>query len=502
MPTLFYLTAPPPGDVPASSEHTPQKMAQWLLDSPAAIPDLFAQQLRERLTAINEAPPESRTLLAVAETLLPAVWRSLDYLSANIEAETFPLPEKECRFGAALLDIAREFGRLYGALMYGYDSGAIGDKLLGLLSQRLLRCLDQLLLGHYLLHLKTPAWLWRDVHSVYRQALARRKHQERVRDDLAESGYATAEDIYKQILLLAVSDPYSLQSAEILALHRAGERWAASVAFQGAAEPGWYVALLEDRPPWWNDRPTGGEDGKALGLNLQAVVALVATAAERWTHRSGRFEPNVTADGNDTLSAGLLGELHRRWSRPVPAPSPRSGPLHFIIDYKSIHELFGDMVLPSIDTVSHWTATPLSDGMLGYDRDTPGGVRIGLLLAYLAEGDPAVRGLGVISRIVMDRPDGLVKFQIRPLTERAISVGLQPARPAPGTEGVYQRALLYLEEVPESEPRSFLILQSLRQQEISRVRLLAASGMTFVRLANRRNVAFGFVRFDCLHALE
>jgi hypothetical protein len=228
----------------------------------------------------------------------------------------------------------------------------------------------------------------------------------------------------------------------------------------------------------------------------------VAAAAERWTQRSGRFEPNVTADGNDTLSAGLLGELHRRWSQPPPPSSPCPGPLHFIADFKSIHELFGDMVLPAIGTVPHWTATPLSDGMLGYDRDTPGGVRIGLLLAYLAEGDPAVRGLGVIDRIVMERPDGLVKFRVRPLTERAVSVGLQPARPAPGSEGVYQRALLYLEEVPGGEPRSFVLLQSLRQQEISRVRLLAASGMTFVRLANRRNVAFGFVRFDCLHALE
>lgn len=502
MPTLFFLTAPAPGRANASPEHTPQKMAQWLHDSPAAIPDLFARELLQRLVAINRAPPGGKILLDIAEVLRPGVLRSLEYLTANIEAKTFPLPAEDRERGDLLQGIAREFGRMFGALMQEYDSGKVGDKSLALLSQRLLRCLDHVLLGYYLLHLKIPAWLWRDVHSVYKQALAKRKHEERVRDDAAASRFATAEEVYKQILLLGMSDPYSLHGGEILALRRASEQWTANVGLQNADEPGWRLAFHEDKPPSWDDRPAAAEDGKTLRLDVRPILSILENPDERWTHRAGRFEPNPAADSErGALSAGLLKYLHWRWSHaPAPLAQPQ-GALHFIPGFNNVHHLFGEITV-EIASVPYWTATPLADGMLAYDRDTPGGVQIGLLLGFVAENDADVRGVGVVSRVVMDQLDGLVKFQIRPLTLHAVPAGLQPAKLTMNNQGSYQRALLYMEELPGDEPRSFILLQSLRQQEINRVRLLTDNGMTFVRLANRRNIAFGIVGFDCLHAIE
>jgi hypothetical protein len=428
--------------------------------------------------------------------------RSLEYLTANIEAKTFPLPAEDRARGDLLQGIAREFGRMYGALMQDYDSGKVGDKSLALLSQRLLRCLDHVLLGYYLLHLKIPAWLWRDVHSVYKQVFAKHKHQERVRDDDAANRSETAEEVYKQILLLAMSDPYSLHAGEILGLRRASEPWTANVTLRNADEPGWHIAFHEDKPPWWDDHPAPAGDVKTLGLDVRPILKILENPDERWTHRAGRFEPNPAADSaGGALSAGLSKYLHWRWSHAAAPLAPPQGALHFVPGFNNIHHVFGEITL-EIDSVPHWTATPLADGMLAYDRDTPGGVQIGLLLGFVAEDDAEVRGVGVVSRVVMDQADGLVKFQIRPLTVRAISAGLQPAKLTMSNQGSYQRALLYLEEVAGDEPRSFLLLQSLRQQEISRVRLLTDNGMTFVRLANRRNVAFGIVGFDCLHALE
>jgi len=503
LPTLFFLTAPPPGRGNANPEHTPQKMARWLHDSPAAIPDLFAHELLQHLVAINRAPPEGKILLEIAEALRPGVLRSVEYLTANIEAKTFPLPAEDRAHGDLLQGMTREFGRMYGALMQDYDSGKMGDKSLALLSQRLLRCLDQVLLGYYLLHLKIPAWLWRDVHSVYKQTLAKRKHEERVRDDAAVAGFATPEEVYKEILLLGMSDPYCLHGKEILALRRTSAQWTANVALQSTDEPGWRLAFHEDKPPWWEPKPTGGDNDKTLGLDVRPILKILENPDQRWTHRAGRFEPNPVADSDSGgLSAGLLNYLLWRWSHaPVP-PAPPQGALHFIPGFNNVHHLFGEPAPLNIAAVPHWTATPLTDGMLAYDRDTPGGVQIGLLLGFVAESDVEVRGIGVVSRVSMDQTDGLVKFQIRPLTIRAVTAGLQPAKLTMTNQGSYQRALLYLEEVPGDEPRSFILLQSMRQQEINRVRLLTDNGMTFVRLLNRRNIAFGIVGFDCLHAID
>jgi hypothetical protein len=478
-------------------------MAQWLHDCLIAVPDQFARELLQQLAAINRAPPESKMLLGIAEALRPGVLRSLEYLTAKIEAKIFPLPPEDRLHGDLLQGIAREFGRMYGALMQDYDSGKLGDKTLALLSQRLLRCLEQVLLGYYLLHLKTPSWLWRDAHSVYKQVFTKRRHLERLRDEVAASGFATAEEIYKQILLLGLSDPYSLHSREILALRRVSEHWTANLTLQSAAEPGWRIAFHEDKPPWWADKPAGEEEGKTLGLDIRPIVKILETRDQRWTHGAGRFEPcppEASLDG--ALGAGLVNYLLWRWSHASGRLAPPEGALHFIPGFKDMHDLFGNAEPPALGAVPHWTATPLADGMLAYDRDTPGGVQIGLLLGFLAENDADVHGVGVVRRVVMDQPDGLVKFQIRPFTLRAVSAGLQPAKLTMSNQGSYQRALLYLEEIPDHEPHSCILLQSMRQQEVNRVRLLTAAGMTFVRLVNRRNVAFGTVGFDCLHAVE
>jgi hypothetical protein len=502
MPTLFFLAAPAPGHSAANAEHTPQSLAQWLHGSPAAIPELFARELLQRLVAINRAPPKGKVLLDIAEVLRPGVLRSLEYLAGNIEAKTFPLPAEDRVRGDLLLGIAREFGRMYAALMLEHDSGKASDKTLAHLLQRLLRCLDHVLLGYYLLHLKTPAWLWRDVHSVYKLALVRRKHQERIRDEAAASQYATAEEVYKQILLLGLSDPYCLRPEEVLALRRASGQWTANLTLQAMKEPGWRVAFHEDRPPWWDDAPATEEDDKTLGLDVRPLLKILQAPDERQAHHTGRFEPNLATGLNPPISAGLLQYLHRRWSNAPLSRTPAKGALCFIPDFNSIHSLFGRAAPSPIDNVSHWMATPLAGDMLGYDRDTPGGVQIGLLLGYIDGDDPDVRGVGVVSRVLMDQPDGLVKFRMDSLTTCAVTAGLQPAKLTMTNQGSYQRALLYLEDVPGGEPRSFVLLQSMRQQEFNRVRLLTGNGMTFVRLINRRNVAIGIVRFDCLHAVE
>ncbi|WP_054775040.1 hypothetical protein [Methylogaea oryzae] len=95
----------------------------------------------------------------------------------------------------------------------------------------------------------------------------------------------------------------------------------------------------------------------------------------------------------------------------------------------------------------------------------------------------------------------MVKFSLRRITGRIMPAGLQPAKVDTKNPNAYQRALAYVDE--EAVPvRSFVLIESLRQQEGSVVRLLLETGMKFVRLANRENIALGCARFECVAAVN
>lgn len=501
MPTLFFLSATPTPKSPAMEAFTPKAVARWLHDAPTANQAHFSKELCQRIVEINRAGFGGQALFELAELLRPSVLSVLSYLMERVAARGFPLDKDDQAAGEVLLALGREYGQMYSVLLQEYDavSDAAAERSLGLLIHRLLRCVSHLLLAYYCLHLKIPAWLWRDLHALYRLAVQKRKTDERQRDEAeAPQAMSSPAEIYAQTLLLGVSDPYNLLCPEILDLYRHSSGWAASARLRPVAESseaGWVVALDQDKPPFW--QPAGGS-GDGLSLDLQALDRLLAGLLERPGVRAGRYEPRPPSE----LSPDLLRYLRRFWRNKTNGVEHVAveGGVNVLAGFRSTHVLLS--ALPGSDTPlpEPWHATLLAEGGLCCEGDTPGRLVLGALVSYqpLSGGD---RGLAVVDRILIERLGGVVKFSLRKLTGKVMPAGLQPAKLDPKNPNAYQRALLYVDEhlVPV---RSFVILESLRQQEGSVVRLLMDSGMSFIKLAKRENIALGCARFECAAAVD
>lgn len=505
MPTLFFLSASPAARTAAIEAFTPKAVAQWLHDAPTANQALFSKELRQRIAEINGAGFGGQALFELAELLRPSVLSVQSYLMARVAGKAYPLDKDDQAAGEVLLALGREFGQMYSVLLQEFDAATDGaaERSLGLLTHRLVRCVSHLLLSYYCLHLKVPAWVWRDLHALYRLAVQKRKTEDRQRDEAATRQLTpSVEEVYVQTLLLGLADPYTLQGQEILGLYPLLEAWAPAVRLRQAsgktAAAGWVAQLDQDKPPVWQ---SAGEDAAGPGLDLQALDKLLAGWCERaGSRRSGRYEPRADAETSDDL----LRYLRRRWSNVSHSGVnvALEGGVSVTVGFRATHALLSPAPgadAPKSETES-WDATLLGDGMLCCEGDVAGRVVLGALLSFqpLAGGD---RGLAVVDRVLLERLGGVVKFSLRKITGRVMPAGLQPAKLDPKTPNAYQRALAYVDR--DATPvRSFVLIESLRQQEGSVVRLLMETGMKFVKLANRENIALGCARFECVAAVD
>jgi hypothetical protein len=517
LPTLFFLSAAPagkPGAVAAGL--TPQALARWLEEAPTANQAQFSKALCQRLGEIQRAGFGGQALFELAELLRPAVLSVQSYLLAKVAGMAYPLEADDQASGELLLELSRLFGQMYSVLLQEYDAAPEGPaaRSLGPLVQRLLRSVSHLLLAYYCLHLKIPAWLWRDLHALYRLAQQKNKAEERQRDTAAgHSSASTATEVYVQTLLLGLADPYNLQGQETQDLYQQLGDWAAAARLRPATGKagGWLVAQDQDKPPFWQK---AGDTAGGLRLDLQGLDKVLAAQLEQnRASRRGRFEP---PDPNGGLCPALLRYLQRCW-RNEPSGSgdglADTAGLEILPGFRAIHSaltpaasgagsgmLLGTAAPASQAAGAAWDATWLGDGLYGCEGDVPGRLILGALLSYRSQ-DGGGLGLAVVDRVLLERLGGVVKFRLRNITGRVMPAGLQPAKRDAKNPNAYQRALLYVDD-SVAPVRSFVILDSLRQQEGSIVRLLTDSGMTFVKLAKRENLALGCARFECAAAVD
>lgn len=520
MPTLYFLSAPPTAKTAAMAGFTPQTVAQWLHNAPTANQASFSKELCQRISEINRAGFGGQALLGLAETLRPAVLSVQSYLLAKVTGKAYPLDAEDQAAGEVLLNLGREYGRMYSVLLQEFDAAtdSAAERSLGLLVHRLIRCVSLLLLAYYSLHLKVPAWLWRDMHAMYQLAMQKRKTDDRQRDAAAvhQATSLSVEEVYLQALLLGITDPYSLQGSEILAVYQQLEDWVRVVRLRQvstkAAAVGWVVQLDQDKPPFWL---AAKEAISGPSIDLQALDRHTLGQIERVTVRTGRFEPRAAADTAGALSHDLLRYLRGRWRNEAGIENVVvEGGISVVPGFRATHAclspaadsakpISGLGTPPVAETAKSeaWSAALLGDGMLCCDGDVTGRLVLGGLLSYQPLSGGTERGLAVVHRVLLDRLGGVVKFSLRKLTGTVLPAGLQPAKPDPKNPNAYQRALVYVDK--SAEPvHSYVMVESLRQQEGSVVRLLMDKGMTFVKLANRESIALGCARFECVAAVD
>ncbi len=190
-----------------SADTRPKQVKAWLEALPLANIAEAARSVSDALVSLNRLPLDDDLRLRLLELYAPAIDNLVTELQPKFTLVALPLPEKS-RQAATL---ART---LYIELAYGYKIVLLarvdkrlsfGGAQLHLIIHRAIAALSKALCIFYKTYSPTPDGFWSEIHQLAELALQRNLH-----DQPVDGGKHSCSSTYKQILLLALANPYKL----------------------------------------------------------------------------------------------------------------------------------------------------------------------------------------------------------------------------------------------------------------------------------------------------
>jgi hypothetical protein len=217
----FGLEIPEPGSSGGldPQQLRPKRIETWMQELPLADAGEAARQIFTLLARANLSPLSAATRFNLLEQIRGAAHYAVEGLEKSILARSLPLTPKGLR-------LADQAAALLGELAVGYKIIVV-DLLAQkhrvdrkLLAQALHRGVDELARGltsAYRLYTPHPRRLWQEIHQLYHHSEQQELAGIPIKDhDTARGGIVkTVETAYKQVLLLALADPYRLRHGEV-----------------------------------------------------------------------------------------------------------------------------------------------------------------------------------------------------------------------------------------------------------------------------------------------
>ncbi len=479
---------------------------QWVLELPAANPSLSTRLLVDFIEGFNKAKMSAQQRLDVLEMIRPSFLMIEDFLRSRLIASGFPKGTNELKIFNLLVSLQRGFTVGYWVAvreLSGRDVGWFQGKNIALSIQRTIRGLSEIIVTQYMMFIAVPDWVWIDLHSLYKLSLKTKKESTKVADISCLHGKSsTAEDCYKQVLLLSLTDPSGLMQKEVGLVYQ----FIASVAhlIQIVEQPvenqdrQCIVLMDEDTPPYF-ETTVKEADSSMLYLDLSKLYK----ALESGQKYSSQDEPRFSSMQKDKsksrkLSVDLFEYICQCWQgEEVSSVALFADRLdrYVVIGLDATHSIQSGLEEREQGDVTEVLAESFSDRELACRFDKEGVLSIGSLVSIRKKTDPEKkRMLGIVKKITMSRQGDEIIFAISAITSVSYAVAYTDIDAEKDADRY--KALLYGIKTKTGE-KSFIIVESFMHKNEDGMRLYM-NGKDFpIVLGNRKNIGLGYWQFEC-----
>jgi cyclic-di-GMP-binding protein len=512
-------------------ELNPKRVKGWIESLPLTQVVEAARQVLEAITAQNRIRvdyDQREDLIAAQKEMLGVIFDELD---AQYSRGTLPLSAK----ARDAVDIAKqlrtELGHSYkilltertGKLFSFGNKKAIPPLLYCTLEQ-----LVEVIIASYRSYTPVPAGTWKELYGIYLYALREGMATEPIREDRY-----SVTDLFVEVCLLAVIDPYRATVKEIEHVRRVAQSFKglATLHTEKRETPSsahFLVPCDVDRPPKSLDPSVvdpGGPNARLLDCN-----ALVDTLREKAERLAGGTQ-HGTGFASAVEQSAVFGKLVKLWGDPPKRAFRRDSTesqvaicyglravAHFIglepeINFAAEAEAIKAGItiplisLPNDDisksfTVHEWEVVNQSAGGLKVHRlgsvDTP--LTVGEVIGIKFVAKPRWQ-VGVIRWVSMNE-DGGIDFGIQLLSPHAHSVMVRPTVASAGANK--PREALWLPEVPGASDSERLLVplnvfSDLREYEVSTLHQAFSVRATTLVEKTARYELFEFQHSDETH---
>lgn len=312
------LAEPRPSD-DASASRSLKQWAAWLEELPRGNADQTADALHEALLVANRSVLRKTGRYELMELLRPAVNDTCAMLVGRYKGQSLPLPEEQQAHAERVLKLYRELAsglRLaVNEQIDDFEHRREGAALrLQLAIQRSLLSLGRSLLESYRIYALEPPLLWRDAHTLYRNAEIAKLQAlpiEGVRD--AEETALSIKQAYLRVAVLSLTNPYHLMQGEAEELYKRIGRWVHFVQLRapdvGEDMAGQFaIDLSSDFPARY--LPKSVSHPPAAAPRILVVERLVQTLSEQIARSN---ELLASSRSSSTLSERMQRDMYVRF---------------------------------------------------------------------------------------------------------------------------------------------------------------------------------------------
>lgn len=318
-------------DLPARAEPAddgfdarPRSVRDWVANLPLINIGETGRQLLSALTEVNRTEMSARSRFQFLEQVRAPAHHVAQSLKKHYVGLSFPLSDDSAKVASLAWVLQSELALGYKIVIEEAVSrvSPVNRKTLVTAIHRVIRYLGRGIIICCDTYRPAPARVWSELHRLYRYAEQQRLHAISVHDAQGQSVQSSSiGDAYKQILLLALTDPYRLPQAELERVYAALEQWAGYVSLVPATDssaPRIFMVNLD------RDEPAGFftlNHGRLESCRLIDTTRLVGLLQEQLSEQpSASIADRSSVTG---LSRSTLERLHLGWRAKYGRKDPR-----------------------------------------------------------------------------------------------------------------------------------------------------------------------------------
>ncbi len=200
--------------LPKEIDTNPKKAKSWVESLPLTKTIESSRALTETIEALNHAKLPSEERVALLEIYRPVIAVLLDELEAIYAYSSLPLPAKQKEAFDLAGNLLVQCGYAYKMMVLEKSGKSLffnAKKSLPLPLFRAMFFLRELMLQSYKTYYPVPAGVWQEMHSLYVFA-----DEQGLLAEVADAETSSSMmDIYVDVLLAALADPYRLMHQEV-----------------------------------------------------------------------------------------------------------------------------------------------------------------------------------------------------------------------------------------------------------------------------------------------
>ncbi len=485
-----------------------ETVIQWIKELPTANPSLSTRLFYDYIDGLNKVVMPAQQRLDILELLRPSLLLIEESLRSRLLVSGFPKGENEQKIFNILGVIERNFTTGYWVVIRELtkrNTSWFKARNLALAIQRAIKGLSEIVVTHYIMCRAVPDWVWIDLHSLYKLSVKAKKETTKVPDaSRSFNKVSTAEECYKQVLLLSLAGPAGLMQKEITRVYHFIANICQYIQIEQTPiveqKEQCIILMDEDSKPFW--QKSGNQEDSAIKyLNFLSLYHKLQQSKQFINDDEARFSSlHKQKNTAEKISRNLFIYVQQCWKGET---NTGGG---FFVDRLDRYIAIGLDATHALQTQSKNTgegedeeafeflAESFSDKELACSFDAKGVLSIGSLVSFRKTNEPESRRvLSIVKRITIPKQNEKIIFELAAISPISYAVSYTSLDLE---DDVHHKALLYGVKDKSGE-RSYIIVESFMHKNEDGLRLFM-SGRNFpIVLGNRKNIGLGYWQFEC-----